>query len=202
MSTSRPGHKMGFAGLFTAAVASLCCITPVLALFSGAAGIASSFSWLEPYRPYLMGITVLALAYSWYLVAKKKKDEQSCACDAEKPSFLQSKKFLGMITLAALVLMAFPWYAPVLYLREEHKGIVITDTNHISQMRFHIAGMSCATCTVSINQALSKAKGVLAYKTEYDSASSLVKFDRNQLTADSIIRMINENGYTVTRTEK
>ncbi|PZX67881.1 hypothetical protein LY54_00620, partial [Salegentibacter mishustinae] len=41
------------AGLLTAAAASLCCITPILALISGSAGIASSFSWMEPFRPYL-----------------------------------------------------------------------------------------------------------------------------------------------------
>ncbi len=33
-------------GIITAIAASLCCITPVLALLAGTTGIASSFSWL------------------------------------------------------------------------------------------------------------------------------------------------------------
>jgi mercuric ion transport protein len=51
------------AGLLTAFAASICCITPVLALFSSATGIASTFSWMEPYRPYLIGITIAVLAF-------------------------------------------------------------------------------------------------------------------------------------------
>ena len=43
--------KLIGAGLLTAFAASLCCITPVLALVAGTSGLASSFSWLEPARP-------------------------------------------------------------------------------------------------------------------------------------------------------
>jgi mercuric ion transport protein len=50
------------AGLLTAFAASLCCITPVLALFSGATGIASTFSWMEPYRPYLVFARKLSIS--------------------------------------------------------------------------------------------------------------------------------------------
>lgn len=48
-------------GLLTAIAASLCCITPVLALVAGTSGLASTFSWLEPFRPYFIGLTVLVL---------------------------------------------------------------------------------------------------------------------------------------------
>jgi len=51
-------------GVITAIAASLCCITPILALISGASGIASSFTWMEPFRPYLIGITVLVLGFA------------------------------------------------------------------------------------------------------------------------------------------
>ena len=39
-------------GLLTAITASLCCITTVLALIAGTRGIASTFYWIEPLRPY------------------------------------------------------------------------------------------------------------------------------------------------------
>lgn len=54
------------AGLISAIAASLCCITPVLALVAGSSGIAAGFSWLEPARPYLIGITILVLGFAWY----------------------------------------------------------------------------------------------------------------------------------------
>jgi hypothetical protein len=38
------------AGLLAAITASLCCITPVLAVLGGLGGIASTFSWLDPLK--------------------------------------------------------------------------------------------------------------------------------------------------------
>ena len=49
-------NKLIGAGLLTAIAASLCCITPVLALIAGTSGLASTFSWLEPFRPYFIGM--------------------------------------------------------------------------------------------------------------------------------------------------
>jgi mercuric ion transport protein len=46
--------------IITAITASLCCITPVLALIAGTSGIASTFSWIEPFRPYLIALTIEA----------------------------------------------------------------------------------------------------------------------------------------------
>ena len=55
-------------GLLTAIAASLCCITPVLALIAGTSGLASTFSWLEPFRPYFIGLTILVLAFGLILI--------------------------------------------------------------------------------------------------------------------------------------
>ena len=52
-------YKLVGVGLLTAISASICCITPVLALLAGTSGLASTFSWLEPFRPYFIGLTFL-----------------------------------------------------------------------------------------------------------------------------------------------
>ena len=64
MNTNSKSGKLAVASILSAVTASLCCITPVLALISGASGVASTFSWLEPFRPYLIGITVLVLDFA------------------------------------------------------------------------------------------------------------------------------------------
>ena len=48
-------NKLIGTGLLTAIAASLCCITPVLTLIAGTSGLASTFYWLEPFRPYFIG---------------------------------------------------------------------------------------------------------------------------------------------------
>ena len=86
-------NKLIGTGLLTAITASLCCITPVLALIAGTTGIASAFSWVEPFRPSLIGLTVLVLGFAWYQKLKPRK-EIDCACETdEKPKFMQSKTF-------------------------------------------------------------------------------------------------------------
>src|SRR6266700_3492521 len=99
--------KLAGAGVLTAITASLCCITPVLALIAGSGSIASSFSWIEPARPYLIGITIVVLGFAWYQKLKPlATDDCGCAVDdlpahsalragkTGKPNFLQSKSFL------------------------------------------------------------------------------------------------------------
>ena len=106
-------NKLIGAGLLAAITASLCCITPVLALIAGTSGIASTFSWLEPFRPYLIGLTILVLGFAWYQKLKPQK-EIDCECETdEKPKFIQSKKFLGIVTVFAIIMLAFPYYSSI-----------------------------------------------------------------------------------------
>jgi hypothetical protein len=86
-------NKLIGTGLLTAITASLCCITPVLALIGGTSGIASTFSWIEPFRPYLIGLTFLVLRFAWNQKLKPRK-EIDCECEMdEKLKFIQSKIF-------------------------------------------------------------------------------------------------------------
>ena len=107
-------NKLIGTGLLTAIAASLCCITPVLALIAGTSGLVSTFSWLEPFRPYFIGLTILVLGFAWY--QKLKPQEQiDCNCKTEeKPKFIQKKTFLGIVTVFAIIMLAFPFYSNVI----------------------------------------------------------------------------------------
>jgi len=70
------------AGLFAAFVASLCCVTPVFAFLAGIGGVASTFSWVEPFRPYLIGLTALLLGFAWYQKLKPQWDPE-CTCEED-----------------------------------------------------------------------------------------------------------------------
>jgi len=186
------------AGLLTAFAASLCCITPVLALFSGATGIASTFSWMEPYRPYLIGITIAVLAFAWYQKLKPKKEaEIDCSCEEDKPSFWQSKKFLSVVTILAFLLMVFPSYSNIFFPKTPATQVVVVDKNNMQQVKLNITGMDCQACSKTINLALSKVPGVLKYNTDYQQASSTVMFDQSKTTQQAIVKAVNETGYTV-----
>ena len=143
-------EKKSVAGLaiLTALAASLCCITPILALISGIGGFASTFSWLEPFRPYLIGITIAVLAFAWYQKLKPRKAEE-IACDCEedgKEPFIQSKMFLGIVTVVGITLLSFPSYSHIFYPDNSQKTTADIEISNIQQINFDIKGMTCTGC--------------------------------------------------------
>jgi len=67
-------NKLIGAGLLTAITASLCCITPLLALIAGTSGIASTFSWIEPFLA-LLGIKNLNLKKKSTVIVRRTKNQ-------------------------------------------------------------------------------------------------------------------------------
>jgi mercuric ion transport protein len=186
------------AGVLTAIAASLCCITPVIALLVGSSSIAASFSWIEPARPYLIGLSVAVLAFAWYLKLKPvKTNDMDCNCETtKKASFLQSKTFLGIVTVFAILMMTFPLYAKVFYPKPKVQATLAVVDNK-QQVKFTIQGMTCAGCEEHVNNELSKVNGVVAYKTSYATRSSLVTFDKSKVEVKTIEAAINKTGYKV-----
>jgi copper chaperone CopZ len=188
--------KLIGAGLLTAIASSLCCITPVLALILGTSGIASTFSWLEPFRPYLIGFTILVLGFAWYQKLKPKK-EIDCDCETdEKLSFIQSKLFLGIVTLFAIVMTAFPYYSSVFYPKSE-KEIIIVDKANIQTVNLEIKGMTCVSCEEHINHSVNQLNGILNVKSSYENKNTEIEFDNSKTTIEEIKKAVNTTGYTV-----
>ena len=125
--TRNVNKKLMGVGVLSAFAASLCCITPVLAFLSGASGLASAFSWMEPARPWLIALSVGLLGFAWYQKLKPRTAaEIQCACEEErKAPFLQSKAFLGIVTVLAALMMAFPWYGSLIYPENQTTMVIV-----------------------------------------------------------------------------
>lgn len=187
------------AGALSAIAASLCCITPVIALLAGSSSIAANFSWIEPARPYLIGLSIAVLALAWYFKLRPAKTSNTdCACETTTgTSFLQSKTFLAIVTVFAILMMSFPLYAKMFYPKPKVQATTIAAIDNRQQVKYIIQGMTCAACEQDVNNELSKLPGVLAYKTSYATRSSLVRFDKLKVDAKTIEAAINKTGYKV-----
>ncbi|HNP16900.1 MAG TPA: mercuric transport protein MerTP [Fulvivirga sp.] len=190
------------AGLLVAFTASLCCITPVFATLAGIGGIASSFSWMEPFRPYLIGLTVLVLGFAWYQKLKPRTQEEiDCACeDDERPSFWQSKKFLGIVTVFAVLMLAFPTYSGIFFSDNSNtSNVIVVSENDILNAELSIKGMTCTGCEHSVNAALNNSEGVLEASSSYENGIALVKFDQSKVSVEQLATAVEEaTGYKVT----
>lgn|SRR5574343_284689 len=186
-------------GLVTALAASLCCITPVLAIFAGSSGLASSFSWLEPFRPYLIGITIVVLGFAWYQKLKPKKSIE-CNCESEsqmgKSNFLHGKFFLGIVTVFAGIMLAFPVYAHLFYSEKKQQQIV-SDISTLKHVEFLIEGMTCDACSRHIDQEITNIKGILKTTISYKNGLAQVDFDSTKTNVSKIKQRINSTGYKV-----
>ncbi|REG84565.1 MULTISPECIES: mercuric transport protein MerTP [Flavobacteriaceae] len=189
--------KLAITSLLTAITASLCCITPVLALIAGTSGVASTFSWIEPFRPYLIGLTIVVLLFAWYQKLKPEK-EIDCECETdEKPKFIQSKTFLGIVTIFAIVMLAFPYYSSIFYPNSE-KQIIVVDKTNIKTIEYKISGMTCASCETHVNHEVNKLNGIVNSKTSYENGNAIIEFDETKTNELEIEKAIKTTGYKIT----
>jgi mercuric ion transport protein len=99
--------------------------------------MAATFSWIEPFRPYFIGLAILTLGFAWYQKLKPQK-QADCECETdEKPKFIQTKTFLGIVTLFAATMISFPHYAHIFYPKSD-KEIVIVKESNIQKVEFKI----------------------------------------------------------------
>ncbi|MBC3538312.1 mercuric transport protein MerTP [Rufibacter sp. H-1] len=207
MDSPKEGTSTSFvgAGILAALAASLCCITPVLALLGGISGIAATFSWLEPFRPYLVGASVLVLGFAWYQKLKPQPAGQmDCACDEdEKPSFLQSKAFLGIVTAIAAVLLAFPYYSGAFFPKESPSTALAAPAATATRANLYIAGMTCSGCEHSVNNALRQTPGVVEANSSYSTGIAQVTYDKSKVDLSRLAQNVaTETGYKVTKFEE
>ena len=193
---NKSSNKAALTGIIAAVAASSCCIPPVIALIAGVGGASSSLSWMEPFRPYLIGLAVIAIGYAWY-ANLKPKEADDCGCDIEKPKFYQTKGFLIGITLFAGVSIAFPHYSGIFY-PDNQKQVVVVDSSTVKKIEVSIEGMTCDACQNHVDHAVNELPGIIEAKASYADGNAIVEFDETQTSLEEIEKAVNGTGYKVT----
>lgn len=200
MSTTNKKSKGAVAtGIIAALAASSCCIPPVIAAIAGVGGAAGSLSWMEPLRPYLIGLAVVAIGYAWYNHYKTKK-EDDCGCDIEKPKWFQTKGFLIGMTLFAAISITFPYYSGIFF-PDNKKEVVLTDESSIKIADVKIEGMTCDACQNHVDQAVNELVGIVDVHSSYANGNAIIEFDNSQTNIEAIEEAVNSTGYKVVSTD-
>lgn len=206
--------------IVTAVLASLCCITPVLAVLGGLSGIATTFDFLEPLRPYFIGFTAIVLGYAFYnaysknpALRGKPKNETDieCACeeDDEQSSkktkfinsgtsrFLRGKAFLWTVTILATILITFPYYSQMFF-PDSGNTVAVTNADNIIKAKLEIEGMTCTACEQSVDYALKSEDGVISATSSYKTGIAYVQYDETKVKPEQFKKAIEEKvGYKV-----
>ena len=190
--------KLIITSIVTGIVASLCCITPILAIVAGVGGMASFFSWVEPLRPYLIGVTLIVLLITWYVHLKPKKSEPNCDCETEKKSKTSSSFILGFITIFVGLSLTFPYYVNYFISTNSENKMDVNSVNW-NQTSFKIEGMTCSGCEIAIEKEVANLDGVISVDANYDKSNAIVKFDSLKVSKQEIEKAISKTGYQVVK---
>ena len=185
-------------GSTVAAIGSkLCCIGPLmLGVGLGASGAAAI---IEPFRPYLLGVAVLSLAYSFYSVYfRREKCADGSSCAAKTPG-KTTKAFLWVTVFVVTAVTFLPFYvgylAAAITPQNETSAFSSAENETNKTVVIDVEGMSCEGCAMTINQTLRKMKGVVSAEASFKDKNVKVVYDPKQITLDEIKQAINALGY-------
>ena len=197
---AQPSKSLFGAGLLAALAASLCCITPLLAVVGGLGGAASAFAWLEPYRLYLVGLTVAVLGFAWYRQLRSAPAAADCCAVSEPRAVMQSTAFLGAVTGLAALLLAFPYYGATLYSAAKPSAPAVAANGAAPSWQtrtYRIGGMTCEACARHVERAVQQVPGVQAVAVSFDQATAQVRFDAAHAQPVQVENAINGTGYRI-----
>ena len=94
----------------------MCCVGPLVLLMLGVSGSwIGSLTAMEPFRPYLIVLTLLFLGLAFrkvYLVPQQCAPTSTCADPAVSK---RQRITFWVVSILLLGLLSVPWFAPLLY---------------------------------------------------------------------------------------
>jgi len=111
------GQFAAIASICGAVLASSCCVVPLLLVTLGVSGAwIGSLSAFDPYKEYLVAITIIFLGAGFWQVYFKKPsrcdDDSFCATPQ---SGRITKTALWIATVLVLIALSIDWWAPLFY---------------------------------------------------------------------------------------
>ena len=113
----RSAPAVTVAGL-AALLASGCCVAPLLLALAGVSGAwIGQLRRIEPYSPWLMGLSFIALAFAGWRLFRPPPAGASCDVgdDACRRSNAVARRWFWLVALLALVPLMAPFVAPWFY---------------------------------------------------------------------------------------
>lgn len=114
--TASRGHVPLVAGGIAAILASTCCLGPLVLILLGFSGAwIGNLTVLEPYRPFFIGIALVALLFAWRHIWRPVtacQPDEVCALPTVRRSY---QVLFGLVFFLVLIALAFPFIAPYFY---------------------------------------------------------------------------------------
>lgn len=184
----------GAAAVLGAVLASACCLLPLAAGFLGlgAVGFAGA---LEPYRPYLLGLTAVFLGVAFYQVYRPRAKQDPECCDVDSPLLAWRKRFLWGISALTVFLAAFPSLQSAVS-RNAGAHPATIGSAQLPSLVLSVTGMTCAGCEATVADRLKRVPGVAEVRVSYDDGNAVVVFEQGRRPdVQHLLDAMAETGY-------
>jgi copper chaperone CopZ len=182
--------KWGMAAAVGAAVAaSACCTIPLVLVAAGLSGAwISTFTALEPFRPFFITVAIGLLGFAGYREYRASR-RPDCDCEVSMKDRLR-RSLLVVGLLATVGLIASPWII---------RGTAGAASSPIAtpseQVVLEVEGMSCVSCNVTVRTALMNLEGVQDARVTFDPPQAVVAYDPLRVSTEQLVEATTNVGY-------
>lgn len=193
----------GMGALFSALLASVCCLGPLVlaGIGLGGLGLAATFA---PFRPVLLVLTGIFLALAFYFAYRKREvvcEDGRCELGAPGPTY---KAFLWLLAFVVALMATFPLYAHRLAgsTSQGEVPIEVFGAGPGHTWTLGVNGMTCRPCSRQVDQALEALPGIKASHTDYTADQTVLTVDPTRADSSAVLAAIRELGYDPRFTSK
>ena len=108
--------------------------------------------------------------------------------------------FLGLITVFAAIMIAFPYYSNIFYSKND-KQVIVVDKSTIQAVELKIKGMTCTACEEHVKHEVNKLAGIISSEVSYTKRNAIITFDSSITNTKAIEKTVNATGYKVTESK-
>ncbi|MBL1149450.1 MAG: hypothetical protein HND42_04475 [Armatimonadetes bacterium] len=181
-----------------ALAASACCWIPAL-LGAGAAGSLGVSAALAPWRPYLLGLTVLFLAGGFWMVYRKPKGD-CCGEEACASEHAAKQRSLNIGVMWAVALFSVPMAAYPNYLAATagapSRAVSQAPRDRGGVLTFKVKGMDCEACAAPIKTEVEKVPGIVSAAVDFKRAELRVEIGDAKPGDDAILAAVKSAGFS------
>lgn len=186
-------------GILAALLASTCCVTPLLAL-AGALGIGvAQLSFLISIKPYLITISLIAIAYNLYKAYKPSKNNCCTVPDNKTGTggkIMRSKAFLWVIAIFTVIILLLPYMGMA-----QTKANSYQVKKKIVKTEYYAEKLTQSCCIGIVEYSLKKVDGYEKLEANTEKRLLTVWYDANKTNAEKIKEAINKTPYKAVITD-
>jgi len=188
--------KAGPLGLFSAALASVCCVGPVLLVLLGLGSLGFG-ALIGRYHWWFITAAIGLLAMAWRSYLKEAGRCRTARCEMAGGQRTRTALLLASVVVAVFVgLNLYTYTGQQRPARQDTTG---PTKGRLASVMIPVEGMTCFTCEVAVESSLRGLPGVRSVDARVKDAVAYVQYDPAQMTLEALMTAIDNTGYRASR---